>query len=450
MHKLLTASIISFGIATGFVFLEQLLVVSPGNFIVPGQYTHPWPLVGNVVAGTLVYSIGGAIVYHARHQALPWEMIMRFSIGVFLCTLLIAIATQPTRAQDAYWNLALAHGWVAHDMSPYHTSPNMLPESVFLEPVLEWRDLPMTHGPLWVLILAAVVWIVPSLAASLVLIKIIHALAICLGVFCVYQVMKQRAWSMGERTVGTLLLLFNPLLLQMAVVDLHNDVWIFLSIASALYFFEKKQFGLSATGLLAGAFVKYITALLLPIPFIALAVAVMPIRTKVFQFGFWCVASGVLLCAYLPFGMPWELGAGLQNELTTRGSFTGSLLPTYLLTVVFSPSITTLRVLGLSVAAITLAVSLAYRKYTQAFFWPLVLLLSIGTPWFEPWYVLWLLPSAALLPAMPLLLLMTSIVYLVPEVIFSLHVAVVALIPATTLLAFWIWKRLNSHTFRKH
>ena len=87
---------------------------------------------------------------------------------------------------------------------------------------------------------------------------------------------------------------------------------------------------------------------------------------------------------------------------------------------------------------------------TQAFFWPLVLLLSIGTPWFEPWYVLWLLPSAALLPAMPLLLLMTSIVYLVPEVIFSLHVAVVALIPATTLLACWIWKRLNSHTFRKH
>ncbi len=436
--------VVLFGLATLAVFFEQLLIVVPGHFQVPNQYAdHPWQVVLNVLAGAGVYLTLGFLLYRLRLKSLPWKFVQAIAAGFFILILVVAIATQPTRSQDLYWNLNLVHGWTEYGMNPYITTPSMLPVDAFTEPVREWKHLSMTHGPLYVYIVATVTTFVDTVTAGLIGLKTLQALALIAAIVFILKTVRLRGWSAGEEAVACIVLLFNPLLLQMAVVDGHNDVWIFLSVAASLYFLQQKWFAASAVALIAGAFVKYVTVLFFPVPVVALLWSGLAWRMKLRQL-LWIGVGGILgVCLYIPFGMPWNISSGLNEELTARGSYTASLLPTVLLHKALGWEVADLRLLGVSIALIVLAMLLARRQFIHAFFWPVILMLSIGTPWVQAWYLLWIIPSCVVLGAIPTVLLLSSIVYLISDVIFAIHIIIILIIPLTLVLIRELWRRLK-------
>ncbi len=444
--------VVLFGLLIFGLFFEQRLIVSPGHFEVPTQNNdHPWPVVWNILIGSVAYCGLGFVLYLMRRKHLPWKFLIAIASGFFALALVIALVTEPTRSQDVYWNLYLVRGWTEYQMNPYITTPDMLPVDQFAGPVMEWKNLSMTHGPLWVWIVSLVTQFAQTITAGLVGIKLFNIAALSVAIGFIGKTLTLRGWNDGERAVAVILLLLNPLLIQMAVVDAHNDAWVMLSIAVSVYFFQRKQFAASSVALIAGALVKYVTVFVFPVPVVALLASTLTLRKKMQQL-VWIVVGGcLLLTVYIPFGLPWLLTSGLNNELTDRGSYNSSLLPTFVLHRLFGWDIAELRLFGISLALVVLSVLLIRRQFSQALFWPTLILLSVGNPWFQSWYLLWLVPLFLPLgvATLPIFILTISIVYLVPDVIYSIHTTIVVFIPLFVWLLRFIWLRIKNTPLKR-
>lgn len=121
--------------------------------------------------------------------------------------------------------------------------------------------------------------------------------------------------------------------------------------------------------------------------------------------GGWIAAIGIAAAAFLAFGWDWLAGFGLAGENQSRTSY-------------MSIPITTARLTGLDpgavrlAAAILFATAIAYllvwtwrgNDWVRAAAWAALALL-LATAWLLPWYLIWVLPLAAISRDRPLQLL---------------------------------------------
>ena len=399
------------------VCLGTLLFVSRPDFTVAHQVSGSGG-IERVVIFNLLFALSMWLTWAVLRtiQIMPWRLFAVVTVLFFCIIACVAIATHPTRSQDIYWNLLLAKGFVVDHFNPYHITPSLLRDDPWFTPLQAWTNLSMTHGPLWVLIVSAVVWLGRSLSVSLALIKCV-TLAMLVGSGVVlWRIMALHTIDPPKRVSLLAFLAWNPFIIQTVLVDVHNDIFILFLILASYFFLKRRQYVPSALLLVVGGLIKYVSLLLLPIPLLLLLTYSWRRRSYSLVM-FVLAASLCTVLLYAPFGgFSVHNLAGIQNEVGIRGAAAFSLVTSALVFFAFHLTVPHMRLFGLMLGVVLVFWFLYRRQLLRAYTMPYVAIFLLATPWFLPWYALWIFPLIALELSLLSLATVSTFLILVPEV----------------------------------
>ena len=312
-------------------------------------------------------------------------------------------------SHDVYSYVDYARLGVVHGLDPYLHPPLAAPtDPAFAE--VEWTEATSAYGPLFTLLTYPLAWLPVSVAVAAL--KATAALSV-LGLAAV--VSRIATWRGVDPLRAAAFVALNPLVLVHVVGGAHNDgltmLLAMLAIATLLSAREA-----SGGALLVAAAVTKTSALFLT-PFALIAVAHSPPTGRKPLYisgnrpvgrlvaGALAASVGIGVVAWLAFGWDWVSAFGLAGENQGRTSY-------------MSIPITTARLTGLdpgtvrAVALVLFATFVAYLlrwtwrggDWIHAAAWAAAGLL-LATAWLLPWYLIWLLPLAAISRDRPLQLL---------------------------------------------
>jgi hypothetical protein len=328
------------------------------------------------------------------------------AIGV----LVAAFALAPVLlSHDVYSYVDYARLGVRHGLDPYVHPPAAAPgDPAYAE--VTWTEATSAYGPLFTLATYPLAWLPVGVAVAAL--KSAAALSV-LGIAAL--VSRLAAWRGAEPLRAAAFVALNPLVLVHVVGGAHNDGLVMLlamfAVAAVLSARE-----LSAGAALAGAIAaKLSAAFLLPFALLGTSARVPTGRKGAyidrnrpvgrFLLGMGAVALAVAVAAWLAFGWDWLHGFGLAGENQSRTSYMSIPILAARLTGL-GPDATRLAAAVLFLAAIGGLLAWTWRggDWVRASAWAALALL-LATAWLLPWYLIWLLPLAAISRDRPLQLL---------------------------------------------
>ena len=248
------------------------------------------------------------------------------------------------------------------------------------------------------------------------------------------------AWLVWQRRRSPLalqqalfLLLWNPLLLFDIAGNAHNDLWMVLGLLLAVALAERRRFDLALTALTAGALVKFVPLLIMPLLATA-AVRRLGWRQAVRQLAVGLALS--LLLAWLCYRPFWPLADPLR--LAQRSGLNTTSILTLVREIISAwaevetanasaahlGQAVLVGLVGLSVWRLWRAPA---RSFTLAAAHLLLAILLLATAWFQTWYLAWVWPLLALRPRArlaPVLFLLSTTAwfkYLLFSLVFGAH-----------------------------
>ncbi len=446
VNRLILLVLTGLGIVGAFVY--QLAFIARRDFYVAHHFAGLTDRIVIVVYILAALLVALWLILRGTGRTLPDGKWLR-AVLVGGCALLVltALFTHPTRSQDVYWNLLLGKGFSHYQMNPYATRAETLGKDTWAYPVLIWKDVTMIYGPIWTMLVGAASALTDSLGTALFTMKAVYAGVFALCELLFWKITGLLDLSENRRYQLAFLLAWNPFVIQIALVDLHNDLFLVLSFLASYYFLLKKNYGLSMLALLLGGFIKYVPWLFLVIPAYYLLRGNSKAAQK-FNIIAGTGAFGALLAwlLFLPFGGP-KLGniIGFTDQVEKLGMASQFLPGTELLIGLFGFSYFQIRLYGI-VAAVALMLWCLYRnKPLLAFTVPLLFIFFFGTPWFQPWYGLWVLPLLALYLPLGALVAFSIFLLATPELLSPADASL--LIPAVILYLYaarYFWRLLTA------
>lgn len=299
---------------------------------------------------------------------------------------LIFLTAPPILTTDVFGYLDYGRLGALHDLNPYVHGANSAPGDP-IHPWVVWHDLPSPYGPLFTAPTFALAWL--DFTVGVWLVKTAAAAASLGCVALVWRCAKRRDL---DPVRAALVVGLNPLVLVWAVGGAHNDLLVTLLLLLGV---ERTLAGreLSAGAAAVGAAAVKVTGAIL-LPFMLIGARR---RTDVLG-GALAAAAAVGLLGLLVMGtglLDFPSALSAQQELVSAHSvptYTGQLLGLGGAT----PGLRLLAALALGAAAAFLLWR-TWRGFdwiTAAGWAALALLLT--TAWLMPWYIVWLLPLAAL------------------------------------------------------
>ncbi|MFA5995505.1 MAG: glycosyltransferase [Patescibacteria group bacterium] len=380
---------------------------------------------------------------------LPWKLQVILTGLLFGGLLIMAVLMQPIGSQDIYWNLLYGKLWSQYQVNPYQVPLSYFSFDSWSYTVKAWRDLTMTHGPIWVYLLGLATVGVAKLSGALLLIKLLQSAALIGAVIMFWKLTGLITEQLNKRAKWLALFALNPWLIQMVIIDVHNDVFIMLGIIVSYYLLLRKKYSGSILVLLLAGLVKYVSWFLMPIPLYYWLKTKTNMSGKMISLITILVGCAVIvMLAYYPFGNVLSSLTGISNEVTERGNEPYFTIGAYWLTELFHVTISQIRLLGLVVALLVMWLCLKFKKDWLAYTMPYVAILLLSTTWFQPWYGLWLLPLFIIYLPIPLLILFTTCLLFTPTVLRPLEISVIfvgvlGLYLFSQYLAEYVLKRLN-------
>jgi hypothetical protein len=335
-------------------------------------------------AGFLAY-LGVLAVAPRLGRRFVWGAIVLFVTGFAVAPVLLS--------HDVYSYVDYARLGVQHGLDPYVHPPLAVPEDPVYDQVT-WTEATSAYGPLFTLATYPLAWL--PVGTAVAVLKGAAALSV-LGIAAIASRLAARRGIDPLRAAAFVAL--NPLVLVHVVGGAHNDgLTMLLAMASVAAVLNARELSGGAV-LLAAVATKASAAFLAPFALIGSAG-----RTR-FLAGAIGAAAAIAVAAYSAFGWDWLHGFGLAGENQDRTSY-------------MSIPITTARLAGLGpdavrlAAAVLFAAAVAYLliwtwhggDWVRASAWTALALL-LATSWLLPWYLIWVLPLAAISRDRPLQLL---------------------------------------------
>ena len=327
---------------------------------------------------------------------------------------------------------------VTYHANPYYTPLSAFPHDPFYQ-LDDWRDAVAAYGPVWLLICAISTLVAGSgILQYLFFYRILGLLAHLLNIWLVTTILQKTKRSSRTVVLGTLLYAWNPLVLLESGLGGHNDIVMVTCLLSGIAlcvraeqngFLRARQYLPPLVAFTCAALIKFTAAPMIAFYLVLLARRVFIYKQlsgqkeQAYLRSRWLVvlrvvASATLVscCLAITLYVPLWLGHSLHEIVTSLGSppssrlafgslllglqrvssHEGNVFLTFLSLHSTWNAINALVVAG----SFCLGGIWIYRTPTtltvvQA---TLALLgaLLIVTPWFFPWYVLWIVSLAAL------------------------------------------------------
>jgi len=328
-----------------------------------------------------------------------------------IAVLVAAFAVAPVLlSHDVYSYVDYARLGVRHGLDPYVHPPLAVPNDPAYAKV-DWIDTTSVYGPLFTLATYPLAWL--PVGAAVAALKAAAALSV-LGLALV--VSRLAAWRGVEPLRAAAFVALNPLVLVHVVGGAHNDgTAMLLAMLGVASLAVSRPAGAGAT-LVAAVAVKASTAVVAPFALLASArpgagrppggatpLAGRPLRRLLA--GAALAALAIAAAAYAGFGWDWLHAFGLAGENQGRTSHMSIPIAFARLTGL-DPDPVRAAVLALYAALVAYLLLRTWRggDWVRAAAWATLGLL-LASAWLLPWYLVWLLPLAAVSRDRPLQLL---------------------------------------------
>jgi len=296
-------------------------------------------------------------------------------------------------SHDVYSYVDYARLGVAHGLDPYVHPPLAAPQDPAFAGV-RWTEARSAYGPLFTLATYPLAWL--PVGAAVAVLKAVAALSV-LALAAV--VGRLAAWRGLDPLRAAAFVALNPLVLVHVVGGAHNDgLTMLLAMLGVAAVLSGRETG-GGAALVAATAAKASAAFLAPF-------AVLGARRRArLLMGAALAAVAICAAAHPAFGWDWLSAFGLAGENQGRTSHMSIPITVARLTGLDPEAV---RVVAL-VLCLTLVVELlrwTWRggDWIRAAAWAAAALL-LATSWLLPWYLIWLLPLAAISRDRPLQLL---------------------------------------------
>jgi hypothetical protein len=349
----------------------------PLHWIIPRLITDPRTL-GDVFSGVLVVML----VAYAVALAATRNLTMR-TIAIAVVVLhVILLLSPPMQLTDLFNYLGYARLGALHHLNPYtHT----IRQEVF-DPVFgfsSWHNLRSPYGPLFIALTYPLAFV--SLPIAYWAVKV-ATIALSLGFLALIW---QCARQLGrDPRFPVAFVALNPIFLIYAVEGFHNDFFMLVPMLGAVSLILAHRDRAAGGVLMLAVAVKFTAILLLPFLLVAAHVRR---RRKDVIIGAAISALPLILLDLALFGFALP-NLSQQSSLLTDWSLTNVFGD-----LVFGVGGTPL-LLKLAAIGVVLVVAHQYyrnRNWINAAGWSTLALIA-SLSWLMPWYVVWLLPLAAL------------------------------------------------------
>jgi hypothetical protein len=374
------------------------------------------PLTSNRFSIAILVLLGAWALVVVRAGAIPAPL----AVGTIVVAHVLIVLAPPILSSDVFTYIDYARLGTVHGLNPYLHPPNAAPHDPLLQFVF-WRDAKSPYGPLFTLGTYPLVSLGP--AAMLWTLKGLAAAASLAVVALVWRGAAQR----GRSPVAAALFVgLNPLALVYAVGGAHNDVYMVALLSAAVVAVGAHRSPALGGGLLAvAAAVKAPAAIVLPYLISGAR------RRGLALVGAIAGALAVVVVTAIAFGLHvHEMVAAAQASGRFDAQYSGPDLLARLLGTGVDASLR-LECEAVAAAAGVVALVAAWRRRADPDVWIgcagwaiFATLLALAS--FEPWYVVWVLPLAALSSSRPLRVAAVALTVAV----VALHLPLLGFVPA--------------------
>jgi Glycosyltransferase family 87 len=325
----------------------------------------------------------------------------RTVVWATIVLLVLAFAVAPVLlSHDAFSYLDYARLGVRHGLDPYVHPPLAAPADPAFTDVT-WPHTTSAYGPLFTLATYPLAWLPVGLAVA-----VLKAVAAASVLGLAYLVGRLAAWRGADPLRAAAFVALNPLVLVHVVGGAHNDgLTMLLAMLGVAALLARREVAAGAS-LLAATAVKFSAAFLAP--FVLLAAArespLVLDRTPSGRFRPLARLSGaaaaaamaVGIAAHLAFQWEWLDALDVTNENQGRTSHL-SIPITFARLSGLGPDAVRLAAVLLLAAFLLALLAWTWRggDWVRAAAWAALALL-LATSWLLPWYLIWVLPLAAI------------------------------------------------------
>jgi hypothetical protein len=325
-------------------------------------------------------------------------------------TYIAFFAMYPVSAIDVYIYSARSRLFSHYSENPNATQPlaHWDADPYMAYASKEWSDDLSPYGPLWNLIAYPVTWIGgDNIGIAIVGFKVLAVLSVLLIAWLVYLIVRES--HPGWELTAVMFWLLNPLVLWDGIANAHNDVLLMVPVVAAIWASQKGLDRWVIPLLLVSVLIKYVTLILLPVAVVAVWRRNPEWRERISGV-LLALASGQFLLAVSLFPF-YDLGA-IRESAEAQGSKVAVSPAWAIKSTLIEWDIVTLEneaIIRVAYAIVSLYIAgwmiVCWRnpeRMPRATFEVLFAFMLIGSTNQRAWYVLWLIPIAALLiPANP-------------------------------------------------
>ncbi|HET8977647.1 MAG TPA: glycosyltransferase family 87 protein [Solirubrobacteraceae bacterium] len=322
------------------------------------------------------------IIAYLAVLAAARSLSMRVIAGAVVALHLILLLTPPMQLTDIFNYLGYARLGALHHLNPYR---HVIDQEMF-DPVYgyaTWHNLSSPYGPLFTALTYPLAFV--SVPIAYWAIKVGTILSSLAFLAVVWQCARQL--GRDPRFVVAFVAL-NPIFLIYEVGAFHNDFFMLLPMMGAISLVLARHDRSAGALLMLGVAVKFTAIVLLP--FLLLAALTRPRRVQLLI----GAAAGTVVMAALSISL---FGLSLPNLSDQSTLLTGTSISNLVGLILHVGGATPLllKLLDVGVVAVVAHQFLRNRDWMAGTGWATVALIA-SLSWLMPWYVVWLLPIAAL------------------------------------------------------
>jgi hypothetical protein len=316
---------------------------------------------------------------------LVWGAIVLLVTGFAVAPVLLS--------HDVFSYVDYARLGVVHGLDPYVHPPLAAPADPAFADVT-WTEATSAYGPLFTLATYPLAWLPVGVAVAAL--KGVAALSVLALAAVVARI---AVWRGLDPLRAAAFVALNPLVLVHVVGGAHNDgltmLLVMVGVAAVL---AGRELG-GGVAFVAAIAVKASALVVAPFALVGAR------RRGLLLLGELLAAIAVAVAASIAFGWDWTGALGLAGENQDRTSHMSIPITLARLTGL-DPDPVRAAALLLYAAAVVLLLVRAWRghDWVRAAGWATLGLL-LATSWLLPWYLIWLLPLAAISRSRPLVLL---------------------------------------------